>query len=292
MTAHRLLAPALLAIGSLAACTSHTIVVGELEEIAAMRAVPNRQLDLLFVIDDSPSMLDKQLSLAENFPRMMDVLSNLPGGLPDLHIGVVTSDMGTLGAGSPTPGPAIGQLGQGGCAGRGRDGVLVAGATALTGNFISDIAGPNGTRIRNYTGELRDVFAEIAQVGQGGCGFEQHLAATRRALTNPQNAGFLRGDANLAVVIIADEDDCSVLDPAMLGPASPALGPLGSFRCTRFGPKSGTVSVCNVSLSLAASMPSITVLVEPTPGSTTRSTPSMSSAVAAISTSAPALTSA
>jgi hypothetical protein len=235
MTAHRLLAPALLAIGSLAACTSHTIVVGELEEIAAMRAVPNRQLDLLFVIDDSPSMLDKQLSLAENFPRMMDVLSNLPGGLPDLHIGVVTSDMGTLGAGSPTPGPAIGQLGQGGCAGRGRDGVLVAGATALTGNFISDIAGPNGTRIRNYTGELRDVFAEIAQVGQGGCGFEQHLAATRRALTNPQNAGFLRGDANLAVVIIADEDDCSVLDPAMLGPASPALGPLGSFRCTRFG---------------------------------------------------------
>jgi hypothetical protein len=79
------------------------------------------------------------------------------------------------------------------------------------------------------------VFAQIAQVGQGGCGFEQHLAAVRRALVQPANAGFLRDDANLAVVIIADEDDCSVLDPTFFGPESSVLGPLHSFRCTRFG---------------------------------------------------------
>jgi hypothetical protein len=36
-------------------------------------------------------------------------------------------------------------------------------------------------------------------------------------------------------VIIADEDDCSVRDPALLGPDSQQLGPLQSFRCTQFG---------------------------------------------------------
>jgi hypothetical protein len=56
----------------------------------------------------------------------------------------------------------------------------------------------------------------------------------RRALTNPVNAGLFRPEANLAVVILADEDDCSMLDPALLG-SSPALGPLQSFRCFEHG---------------------------------------------------------
>jgi hypothetical protein len=230
-----LLAPALVALVPAAACTSTAIVIGELQVVASVKAIPNRKLDILFVIDDSPSMLDKQLSLAANFPRMMDVLESLEGGLPDLHIGVVTSDLGTLGSGSPLPAPGVGQLGQGGCSGAGLDGVLRTNSPALAGSFISDVAGPDGTRIRNYTGDLRDVFSANARVGQGGCGFEQHLAATRRALTNPLNAGFLREEANLAIVIIADEDDCSVLDPGLFGPESPELGPLQSFRCTRFG---------------------------------------------------------
>jgi hypothetical protein len=219
----------------LTACHDSTIVVGELQEIASIKAIPNRNLDILFVVDNSGSMADKQLALATNFPRMMDVLAQLDGGLPNLHIGVITSDMGTLGSASPTPGPGIGQLGQGGCSGRGLDGQLQVNTAAVTDLYISDVAGPNGTRIRNYTGDLPDVFSQIARVGQGGCGFEQHLAATRRALTNPANTGFIRPDANLAIVIIADEDDCSVLDPALLGPDSAQLGPLQSFRCTRFG---------------------------------------------------------
>ena len=230
--------PALAALATLvsaAACNPTTIVVGELHEITALKANPNRELDLLFVIDDSPSMLGKQRALALSFPRMIEVLERVDGGLPDLHIGVITSDMGTLGSTSPTPGPATGPLGGGGCDGRGDDGLLQAASPALTQPFISDVAGPDGARLRNYTGELRDVFSQLAQVGQGGCNFEQHLASARRALVQPANAGFLRADGNLAVVIIADEDDCSVLDPAFFGPESPELGPLDSFRCTRFG---------------------------------------------------------
>jgi hypothetical protein len=105
----------------------------------------------------------------------------------------------------------------------------------MTERFISDVADGNGGRTTNYTGALRDEFGTLALVGAQGCGFEQHLGALRRALdNNPTNAGFLRPDANLAVIVLADEDDCSIADSAFFG-TDPALGPLQSFRCTRFG---------------------------------------------------------
>jgi hypothetical protein len=53
-----------------------------------------------------------------------------------------------------------------------------------------------------------------AGLGTSGWGFEQPLEAMYLALDgNPANQGFLREDAHLAVVIFADEDDCSVADP-------------------------------------------------------------------------------
>jgi hypothetical protein len=55
------------------------------------------KLDLLFMIDDSGSMDDDQANLGRNFPRLMDELRNLPLGLPDLHVGVVSSDLGGKG---------------------------------------------------------------------------------------------------------------------------------------------------------------------------------------------------
>jgi len=224
------------AVPVLAACNTTPFVIGDLHEVVALRAVPDRDLDLLFVIDNSPSMADKQAALADGFPRMIDRLAELDGGLPNLHIGVITSDMGTQGSAAP-PGPPIGTLGRGGCAGLGDDGALRhAGDPALPGGFIVDVADPAsaGGRARNYTGELRDEVMRLVQVGDGGCGFEQHLAALARAFSNPANAGFVRPDANLAVVVLADEDDCSLRDPALLG-SDPALGPLQSFRCFEHG---------------------------------------------------------
>lgn len=216
----------------LGACHS-TTVVGGLQEVASMHTNPNRNLDILFVIDNSPSTADKQARLAAAFPQMIDVLSQVAGGIPDLHIGVVTSDMGTSSSGT-APGPAVGSVGAGGCAGRGEDGVLRK-TSAMNAVYLSDVRGADGSRVKNYQGELRDVFGELAHVGDTGCGFEQHLAAMKRALGNPANNGFLRPEANLAVVIVADEDDCSLSDSAMLGPDSAPLGALQSFRCFRFG---------------------------------------------------------
>jgi hypothetical protein len=183
-------------------------------------------------------MIAKQDTLAANFETFVNVLETIPGGLPDLHLGVITTDMGTKGSSSPTPGTAIGQPGNGGCSNSGKAGNLTIGsATTITGNFISDIKLPDGSRQKNYSDpDLKTAFGKVARLGSTGCGFEQPLHAMRSALANnANNAGFLRTDALLAIVFVTDEDDCSVRDPAFFGPTSAALGPISSFRCTRFG---------------------------------------------------------
>ncbi len=213
---------------------SDTIVIGDLQQVAEIKAVPNRDVDLLFVVDNSGSMEIVQQRLAAAFPQMMDVLSTVDGGLPNLHIGVVTSDMGTSGL-VGVPAPTVGTLGvpSGACAeGFGDAGALRSLSPAVDGTFISDVGLADGTRERNYDGELRDAFAANAAVGSLGCGFEQHLGAMKASLTNPANASFFRAEANLAVVIIGNEDDCSVGDAGEF--FSDAID-VGSFKCTRHG---------------------------------------------------------
>jgi hypothetical protein len=230
----------LAAIGLLAGCPDRTIsgVVPEQGRVE-YKDIPqtiNRNIDILFVIDDSVSMADKQANLAANFPNFINVLNTIDGGLPDVHIGVVTSDMGTKMTRDSNANP-VGSVGQGGCANDGDAGRLQVFNAPVNGTFISDIKQTDGTRVRNYTGDLSDVFSQMARgAGAQGCGFEQHLHAMKAALdNNPANTGFLRPDAYLAVIFIADEDDCSMAKKEILGPENAALGPQQSFRCTRFG---------------------------------------------------------
>ena len=203
----------------------------------------NRQVDILFVIDNSNSMAEEQNSIANNFPKFINVLQSVQGGLPDVHIGVTSSDVGIGGTFTADQCVLFGDHGllqntpRGAC-------------DAPNGGmrFISDVAAPGsdgGTRVRNYPGNLADVFSCIAKLGTPGCGFEQHLEAMKEALdgtTNPiDNAGFLRDDAYLAVVILGDEDDCSAMDPSLFDP-NPQLdtvnslyGSATSYRCTEWG---------------------------------------------------------
>jgi hypothetical protein len=89
--------------------------------VVELAATPIRDLDLLFVIDDSAGiMLEAQRNLAAGFPGFLERLQGIPGGLPSLHLGVITTDMGTKASGSDTPAPEIGQAGQGRCRGSGR----------------------------------------------------------------------------------------------------------------------------------------------------------------------------
>jgi hypothetical protein len=205
-------------------------------EVARVPVTVNRDLDLLFVIDDSPSMLDKQTNLKNNFPNFINVLNGIEGGLPNVHIGVVSTDLGSKGADDASPGPGIGS-GPGSCSANGKAGNLQTnGSTLLTGTFLSDTKNTDGSRTTNYVGSLANAFSAIASLGASGCGFEQPLEAAKRALNNnPANAGFLRPNAGLAILFVTDEDDCSFSHSTLLGSDTATLGPLQSFRCTRFG---------------------------------------------------------
>jgi hypothetical protein len=56
----------------------------------------------------------------------------------------------------------------------------------------------------------------------------------RRALdNNPVNTGFLRDNAYLAVIVIADEDDCSLANASLF--AGTSNGDILNFRCTTNG---------------------------------------------------------
>ena len=240
-----LLAPTLLfgtLAATLAACPDREVArVDPRQNREQEKEVPvqiNRNLDILFVIDNSGSMREEQASLVANFNRFINVLDNIEGGLPNVHIGVVSTDIGA------------GPYGIMGCTGNGDNGILqnapVGGACDTPGpeRYIVDIANDDGvTRTNNYTGTLADTFSCISELGTTGCGFEQPLEAMRRALngSNAQNAGFLRDDAFLAVIIISDEDDCSAEQVSMfdsdpsLDNVNSNLGPLTSFRCFEFG---------------------------------------------------------
>jgi hypothetical protein len=210
------------------ACNSHKLQQPlpnpQQETDFAVLVSPERAVDILFMVDNSPSMDPKQAALATNFPRLIQALQTLPGGLPDVHIGVISSDMGAgsegiggncdvplgdrglLWGNDPTPGVRATVAGapNNGCG-------LNSGA-----RWIEDIQNPNGVgRQQNYTGNLTDVFSCLAKaVGVNGCGYEHPLQSVRVAL-NPQggindaNVGFVRPKGYLAIVLITDEDDCS-----------------------------------------------------------------------------------
>ncbi len=232
---------ALTLVALLAGCPDRSISGVSVEQgtvhVKDIPAVPRRDVDILFLIDDSLSMKEEQASLKANFSRFISVLESIDGGLPNIHIGVTTPNLGT----SAIDGSHAMNVGT--CIGDGEGGKL----RRLTGGgaFISDFDDGNGGRTRNYTGTLTEAFAQIAAVGSNGCGIEQHFEAVKRALDkNPENAGFLRPNAYLAVIIVADEDDCSLAKSTLFegNTGDAAYGDRVNFKCTREGIECDTPS--------------------------------------------------
>jgi hypothetical protein len=185
-----------------------------------------KRYDLLFVIDDSPAMAPHRPNLVANLPNFINVLNTIEGGLPDLHIGVVTSDLGTHGAKDVEARTPVA-----GCAGLGGDGIM-RGSPVVDGAFIVDEQRFDGTRKRNYEGTLVSAFTHLVSVDAGTCTFAQPFEAMKKALES--NAGFLRDDAYLIVIFITPQDDCTFENSWFLS-NDPALGPLDPFRCTSEG---------------------------------------------------------
>jgi hypothetical protein len=68
------------------------------------------------------------------------------------------------------------------------------------------------TNSQNPNPNLAFQVACLCSLGTSGCGFEQQLEAPRRALTRQDQQTFVRDDALLAVMVVSDEEDCSIED--------------------------------------------------------------------------------
>lgn len=240
-----IVAASIATVTALAGCPSREVskvdIGQQKQDKKKIPVVAERDIDILFLIDDSDSMGEEQQSLTENFPRFIEKLTGIQGGLPNVHIGIISSNVG---AHPNIPGcrPVDSDEGRLQFAFVNQDDPRCTdGSLSLDGKFIQDVVinEETGERQRNYQGDLSSVFSCMAKLGVGGCGFEGQLESIRQALTNPENDGFLRPNAYLAVIIITDEDDCSAFDQDMFDPTitgkESALGPLDSFRCFEFG---------------------------------------------------------
>ena len=192
------------------------------------------QLDHRYALDNSSGRIAYD-QMASQLDVLRSQLVGVDGQLPGLHVGVVTTDLGTRGRLDDAPAPPIGN-----CAGDGDAGKLVALGGGLSfGDFLEDLRGPGDTRIRNFDSDLPGAIARLTNPAPGtanaGCEFIQPLEAMRRALDPDTNPDFLRPDARLAVVFLTSKDDCSLARGALLDPLDATLGPPFSFRCTEQG---------------------------------------------------------
>lgn len=147
-----------------------------------IRQVSQPSVDVLWVVDDSGSMYDEQVALSANFPVFFDFFDG--SGL-DFHIGVVSTDMSAMH----------------------RSGKLVE----FEGqNFID----PD-------TLDAARIFEGMAMLGTRGSATEKGIDATWTALEverDGHNAGFLRDDSSVHVVVVSDEGDFSTqVTPNELG---------------------------------------------------------------------------
>ncbi len=208
------------------------------------------KVDVLLVIDNSGSMSAEQQGVAEQLPKLVNALAvgelttlNESGvktriefpAARSVHVGVVSTDMG------------VGELGVRPIAtcedALGDDGVLLESSSVCDRPkkpFLTYEAGDSSE-------ELNDELECLVQIGADGCGLEQQLEATWKALApssndtfssgttghgDDANTGFLRDDSLLVVIVVSDEEDCSIPDSSReifsLHPTDPRfIGPNG-----------------------------------------------------------------
>ena len=209
------------------------------------------QIDLLFMIDNSESMADKQVLLANAVPALVRRLVEprcinpateppLGGNFPcaqgkpeftpvdDMHLGVITTSIG--GHGATICSPAWDQWNP-----TQNDGAHLLGERRglVGGEFLTWAPGASGA---DPTELVQEFASHVKAAGENGCGYEAPLEAWYRFLIDPeppasvkleggkvalegvddvlleQRADFLRPNSLVAVVMLGDENDCSIID--------------------------------------------------------------------------------
>ena len=236
----------------LAACSSplpSTVCATSITYTATFTALANNDLDLVFVIDDGPAMAGWQAKLATQLPILIEAVQSLSRPI-GLHVGVISSDLG-VGAATNVGIPGCTVSGDSGDLRSQPEGMCTDTTLDPSATFISEIGSARNFTAADDASEsgAAKVFQCIAQLGDGGCGFGQPLAALARALgadgrpPPPENVGFLRANAYLGIIFISSQDDCSASagsslfslnDPSTNDLGDP-LGPLTHYRCNHAG---------------------------------------------------------
>ena len=257
------------------------------------------KIDLLFMIDNSGSMADKQLILQKAVPKLVQRLvtprcvdratkapvsppANAPNctgeseaefpPIKDIHIGVITSSLGAHG----------GAVCAGGSKHDDDKGRLIGFTRQLPNHENLDFlvwnpdTDPADSADANTL--VADFSAQVSATGEEGCGYEASLEAWYRFLIDPQpphavrregdftvvdkctqegadcgtggvcvggfcadrtvlaqREQFLRGDSLVAVIMLTDENDCSIRDDgqAWLVGSTSGFIPRASSACSK-----------------------------------------------------------
>ncbi|MCE9579650.1 MAG: hypothetical protein K8W52_41410 [Deltaproteobacteria bacterium] len=172
------------------------LVTGRAAHAESPAPPPVRAVDLLVVVDSSPGATVDRAALVAGLPAFTAAIGEQFRGdyaspAIDLHVGVITADRADHGA-----------L---------RTASVETCAAAPAGGFVQYQGNQWGQVSQNFTGTLADAIACLVPSDTTGAAAAEPLAAIRTALDGsvPGNAGFLRADATLAVLVITDQDDCS-----------------------------------------------------------------------------------
>lgn len=214
------------------------------ETTAWITVGPHPVVDLVFVIDNSPSMAAKQAKLESAYSKMIQSLRDPTDGvLPDLRIAMLTADLGTGGAYPDGPcGPKTLADGTRSVYGdMGRFQMIGAAGCGVTDPAALWLEYQDGEPV-NFEGNTGDVFACLAaNLGTQGCEVRQPLQALEFALVAPgwgneAQRAMLRPEAYLDIVIVTDEDDCSAsTNDGMFGDMPELRGEARSLRCATRG---------------------------------------------------------
>jgi hypothetical protein len=206
------------------------------------------KIDLLFMIDNSISMADKQQILAEAVPQLVTRLIQ-PATDPvtgkeefkpvvDIHIGVISSSVGGHGGDQCSKTGAASNPSQ-------YDNAHLIGSVRPNLQSYQNLGflwwDPTGQKAtppgEGNAGNLNSNFAShVTATGETGCGYEASLEAWYRFLVDPnppadvvvnnnvaeitgvddvvlqQRKDFLRQDSLVAIIMLSDENDCSIVD--------------------------------------------------------------------------------
>lgn len=160
-----------LSLAVVAACNSENGLQFQ-STVDTFAQVPNDEVDILFVVDDSTSMEEEQAALAAGFTAFISEIEEANSGF---QIGVVTTD-------ADSDDPHVGEL--------------IGDPPFLTAD--DDYVGAFQSRVRVGTGG-----------SDKEKGLQAAAAALSPTLLAGVNHGFLRPEANLLIAVVSDEEDCS-----------------------------------------------------------------------------------